>query len=328
MKSLILILILFITGCTKNETSTKNNDLALDTEKWKASSPKEELGYHLYFEKRFSADNSISCNTCHNVINGANGAQITAVSAGINGQKGGRNSPTVWNAKFLSVQFWDGRARDLAEQSKGPITNPIEMGMKNHQAALNKIKDNKKYVDLYKKAFPEDEQPINIDNTADAIAAFEMTLESLDSAYDKNEMSELAKKGYEQFQTVGCVACHSGKHFAGPEFPIGTGFFMKFPTFPNAELENKYGFSKDLGRYEVTKKEADKNMWRVPTLRNVAETAPYFHNGSVKDLKSAIRVMGKTQLNVDLSDEQVVSIHAFLESLTGSRPMIEEPRPL
>jgi cytochrome c peroxidase len=202
------------------------------------------------------------------------------------------------------------------------------MGMANHQAALDKIKNNEKYIDLYKRAFPEDKEPINIDNTADAIAAFEMTLESLDSAYDKGEMSDLAKKGYEQFKSVGCVACHSGKHFAGPELPVGTGFCMKFPTFPSPELEKEYGFSKDLGRFEVTKKEADKNMWRVPTLRNVAETAPYFHNGSVKDLKAAIKVMGKTQLNVDLTEDQVASIYAFLDSLTGVKPIITEPAPL
>lgn len=328
MKSLLLFVVLIAVSCTNKNEGPKSEKGAQQVDRWKAKTPLEELGYHLYFEKRFSADNSISCNSCHNVVKGGNGAQDTAVATGINGQKGGRNSPTVWNAKFLSTQFWDGRAKDLAEQSKGPITNPIEMGMKSHQAALDKIKDVKGYIDLFKKAFPKDANPINIDNTASAIAAFEMTLETLNSPFDQNKMSDLAQKGYKEFQSIGCVACHSGKHFAGPELPTGTGFFMKFPTFPSPELEVKYGFSKDKGRYEVTQNEAHKHMWRVPTLRNVAETAPYFHNGSVKDLATAIRVMGKMQLHRDLTDEQVNALSAFLESLTGEKPYITEPTPL
>ncbi len=321
---LVLSLIFFIAACTGEKG--KNNEVAQDQHVWKPSNPKEELGYHLYFDKRFSADDSISCNTCHNILGHGNGAQDTPVSTGINGLKGGRNSPTVWNAKFLSVQFWDGRAKDLAEQAKGPIINPVEMGMEGHDLAINKIKNIKAYQDLFSKAFPGDKSPINIQNSVDAIAAFEMKLERLNSAYDKKEMSEEAKKGHHIFQSTGCVACHSGPHFAGPELPVGTGFYMKFPTFPNDELEKKYGFSKDLGRFEATGQEEHKNMWRVPTLRNVALTAPYFHNGSVPDLKTAIKVMAKLQLNKDLDQDEVNSIHAFLESLNGEAPLIVEPK--
>jgi len=309
-------------SCTKSQKAEETSV------KWKASSKMEELGYHLYFETRFSGDDSISCNTCHDILNQGNGAQDTAVSEGINKQKGGRNSPTVWNAKFLSVQFWDGRAKDLAEQAKGPITNPIEMGMESHDLAINKIKKDENYIKLFKEAFPGAAQPINIDNTALAIAAFEETLTTLDTPYDKGSMSKEAAKGFEVFKEVGCTSCHSGAHFAGPKLPIGTGFYMKFPTFPNEEFEKKYQFSKDKGRFEVTGKESDKNMWRVPTLRNVAITGPYFHNGSVGDLKTAIKVMGKTQLAQDLKSEQIESIEAFLNTLTGKRPLIEEPEKL
>lgn len=324
MRYLVFLFLIFSLSCSERKNVAENKKS--QNIEWQASTPIEKLGYHLYFEKKFSADNSISCNTCHNIVDGANGAQISAVSTGINGQLGGRNSPTVWNAKFLSVQFWDGRAKDLAEQAKGPIINPIEMGMPGHDAALEKIKDNESYKNLFSKAFPNEPNPINIENAAGAIAAFEMTLESLNSPFDKGKMSDLAQKGYQEFKAQGCASCHSGKHFAGPELPIGTGFFMKFPTFPNENLEKEYGFSKDKGRYEVTQNNADLHMWRVPTLRNVAETAPYFHNGSVKDLKTAIRVMGQTQLNKDLNDAQVSSIAAFLEELTGEKPLIKEPK--
>ncbi len=324
MKIYIIMVVaaLLTVSCTKKG---EDQSQAEGEQAWQASNDMEELGYHLYFEKRFSKDDSISCNTCHDIVNRGNGAQDTPVATGINGLKGGRNSPTVWNAKFLSVQFWDGRAKDLAEQAKGPITNPVEMGMENHDMAIAKIKEDEKYKKLFKKAFPGDADPINIENTVTAIAAFEETLTTVNSPFDKKEMSELAQKGYQEFQTVGCVACHSGDHFAGPSLPIGTGFYMKFPTVPNEELENKYGFSKDLGRLEATKKEADKHMWRVPTLRNVARTAPYFHTGSVSDLKEAIRVMGKLQLNKDLTDEQVTAIEAFLTALNGELPLIKDP---
>lgn len=311
-------------GCVYKQKNA--NDSAENM--WTHSSAKEELGYHLYFEKRFSADNSISCNSCHNIVNRANGAEASSVSTGINGQKGGRNSPTVWNAKFLSVQFWDGRAKNLAEQAAGPITNPIEMGMKDHKAAIAKIANIKGYQDLFQKAYPKQKDPMTIGNAVEAIAAFEKTLVSLNSAYDRKTMSPLAQQGYKEFQSVGCVACHSGAYFAGPKLPEGTGFYMKFPTFPDKALEKKYGFSKDEGRFEVTQKSSDKHMFRVPSLRNVATTAPYFHNGSVADLPTAVRVMGKTQLNKDLSDKQVKALVAFLESLTGEKPLIKEPEAL
>lgn len=299
-----------------------------------SNSPMEVLGKHLFFEKHLSKDNTTSCNSCHDITKGRSGVDGLSTSVGIKNQKGGRNAPTVWNAKHLSVQFWDGRAKDLVEQAKGPITNPIEMGMPSHDDAIKKIKAIKGYQDLFAKAFPNQKDPINIDNLALAIAKFEETLENYDSPYDKfiagdkNALSEKAKKGYELFQKTGCVTCHLGENFAGPKLPIGMGFFQKFPTFPVKEYEEKYELSKDLGRYEVTKKESDKNVFRVPTLRNIAVTGPYFHNGKVESLNEAVKIMAKTQLNKDLGDKEVKLIVSFLESLTGEFPQIKEPEPL
>jgi len=334
MKSILIVFCIPIFGlcaCTKKsgqkETSATKKVEATG-KVWSASTSLEELGYHLYFDKRLSADNSISCNSCHDITNQKGGVDGLPTSVGINGQKGGRNAPTVWNAKFLSVQFWDGRAKDLADQAKGPITNPIEMGMENHEAAISKIKDVDGYKKLFAEAFKDQEDPINIENAAKAIAAFESTLITLNSPYDKGKMSAEAQAGFNTFKEVGCVSCHSGDHFAGPQLPIGTGFYMKFPTFPKADLEEKYEFSGDMGRYEVTENEADKHFYRVPTLRNIELTGPYFHNGRVNSLDEAVRVMGRTQLNKDLNAEEVNSIVAFLKSLTGELPIVQEAKTL
>lgn len=299
-----------------------------------AQQKKITLGRFLYFDKRLSVDNTVSCNTCHNVLHRGPGADNLPVSTGIKGLKGGRNSPTVWNATFWSVQFWDGRAKNLIEQAKGPIINPVEMGMPNHAVTVEKIKKIKGYQKHFKMAFPHEKSPINIENLARAIAAFEETLRTEPSSFDrymqgnKKAIPLATRKGYETFQAVGCVTCHSGEHFNGPKLPEGVGFYMKFPTFEDAKIEKKYGFKEDTGRHVETKKEADKHMWRVPSLRNVAITAPYFHTGNVKDLKESIRIMAKLQLNKELSNKEVNDIEAFLKSLTGNRPLIEEPKPL
>ena len=292
---------------------------------------KVKLGRQLYFDARLSKDNTVSCQSCHNA--NTNGVDGTPVSVGIGGQKGGRNAPTVLNAAFASVQFWDGRAASLEDQAKGPLTNPIEMGMENHDAVVAKLKTIPEYVSAFEKAFPAkarkkptSAEAITIDNVAKAIAAYERTLITRDAPYDKylagdkKALNAAAVRGLQLVQTVGCVGCHSGAMFNGPAMPQGVGFYQKFPVIPNADYEKQYGFSKDLGRFEVTKQESDKNMWRVPTWRNVAITAPYFHNGSVAKLADAVRIMAKTQLNKELKDEEVNDIVAFLESLTGVNP--------
>jgi cytochrome c peroxidase len=228
------------------------------------------------------------------------------------------------------VQFWDGRAATLEDQAKGPIVNPVEMGMENHDAVIQKLSA----IPGYKKKFEEvfGANGLNIDNVAKAIAAYERTLITPDSPYDrfmkgdKKALNKKAQNGMQLVQTMGCVACHSGPSFSGPPMPVGQGFYQKFPLIPGSEYDKKYGFSEDLGRYQVTKSDADKNMWRVPTWRNVALTAPYFHNGSVKTLDEAVRVMAKTQLGRDLKQEETGDIVAFLQSLTGKMPKQKEPK--
>jgi cytochrome c peroxidase len=258
-----------------------------------------------------------------------NGADTSAFSKGVGGKLGGRNSPTVWNAAFHSVQFWDGRAALLEDQAKGPLINPVEMAMRDHAQVVERVASKPEYVEKIKKIYGE---PVSIDNIAKSIAAFERTLLTPDSPFDqymkgnKKALSASAVRGMKAVQSVGCTSCHSGPNFAGPMLPMGTGFYQKFPVMPNTIYDQKYGFSKDLGRFEVTKQESDKNMWRVPSWRNVARTAPYFHNGSVATLEEAVRVMAKTQLNRDLSDAEVKDMVAFLTSLNGKLPKITEPK--
>ncbi len=286
------------------------------------------LGKALFFDPRLSKDGTVSCNSCHNVM--GSGGDNRSFSAGVKGQLGGRSAPTVWNSAFLSVQFWDGRAKSLEEQAKGPLTNPVEMAMPDHAAVMNHIQKIPGYAKMFERAFGSKELP-TIEHVAKAIASFERTLVTPNSRFDqylsgkKKALSQLEVEGYKTMQTVGCFACHSGVNFAGPTLAEGNGFYMKFPTFPGSEFEKQYQLTADKGRFEQTKKPEDLQMWRVPSLRNIAITAPYFHNGSVANLNEAVRVMAKTQLNKELSAEQVTSIVAFLGALTGERPTIIAP---
>ncbi len=293
------------------------------------SAAKIELGKQLFFDPRLSVDGTISCNSCHNVM--AGGTDNRDFSVGVGGQKGGRSAPTVWNSAFLSVQFWDGRAASLEDQAKGPILAGVEMGMPNEKAAVDRIKAIPGYVQSFKAVFGGND-PVTYDNIAKAIATYERTLVTINSPFDrymrgdKTAMSAAAIKGMKKVESVGCTSCHNGVNFAGPEMPVGTGFYQKFPTFPGSKYDKKYNLMADKGRYNVTKDNDDKHMWRVPTWRNVALTAPYFHNGSVKTLDEAVRVMAKTQLNKTLSDSDVNDIVAFLNSLTGEFPAQTMPR--
>lgn len=293
------------------------------------SDAKVSLGRQLYFDARLSADGTVSCNTCHNVSTSGPGAGSgtdgLATSKGIKGQFGDRNPPTVWNAAYLSVQFWDGRAPSLEEQAKGPLINPVEMGNPDHSAVVKRVSKIPGYVKQFKAVFGKDE--VTIDRIAQAIAAYERTLITPNSPYDrylagdKKAMSVEAQKGMKLFESVGCVSCHMGPAFAGPTLPEGTGFYQKFPTYAGTEYDKKYGFTKDQGRFAETKNESERHFFRVPTLRNVAVTSPYFHNGKVKALDEAVRVMAKTQLNKDLKPAEVSALVAFLKSLSGTRPI-------
>lgn len=284
---------------------------------------KINLGKQLFFDPRLSASGSVSCNSCHNVMLGGDDNRPTSV--GVEGKTGNRSAPTVWNSAFHSVQFWDGRAPTLEEQAKGPLINLVEMGNSDHPTVVNRVKFIPGYVEQFKKVFGGAD-PVTIDNIAKAIAAYERTLITPNSPHDrfmkgdKKAMSAAAQRGMQKFQSVGCVGCHSGPNFSGPKLALGQGFFIKFPTFPGSQYDEKYRLTDDLGRYEVTKKDVDKHMYRVPTLRNIAITAPYFHNGAVPTLDEAVRVMAKTQLNKELSEEDVKDIVEFLKSLTGEFP--------
>ncbi len=290
---------------------------------------KVTLGKMLYFDPRFSSTGTVSCFTCHNVMEGGDDHRPTSI--GVHGQKGGRNAPTVWNAAFLSVQFWDGRAATLEDQAKGPPVNPVEMGMENLHAVIDRIRRIPGYKPYFEKAFGAGDV-VTMDNAARAIAAYERTLITPNSAYDryvkgeKSAMTAQQVRGMNTFLATGCTSCHQGPAFNGPPLPVGTGFFMKFPTFPDSPYVAKYDLMKDKGRSESTHNPADDHMWRVQTLRNLVYTAPYMHNGSVKTLPEAVRVMASTELNRTLADADVADIVAFLESLTGPFPDQLMPR--
>lgn len=290
---------------------------------------KVELGKMLYFDPRLSSNGTVSCFSCHNVMEGGDDHRTTSI--GVHGQAGGRNAPTVWNAAFHSVQFWDGRAASLEDQAKGPPANPIEMGMANLDAVSERIEKIPDYRPYFAKAFGT-ENSINIDNIAKAIASYERTLITPNSPYDqyvrgdKHALTAQQVRGMQAFAETGCTACHSGANFSGPTLASGQGFFQKFPLLTNNEYVSRYGLMNDVGRMASTGKPEDKNLWRVPTLRNLAYTAPYMHTGSVKALDEAVRLMAKTQLDKSLNDNEVSDIVAFLGALNGEFPEQTMPR--
>jgi cytochrome c peroxidase len=290
---------------------------------------KIELGKQLYFDPRISVTGTVSCNSCHNVM--SNGTDNRPVSAGAHGKLGDRNAPTVFNAAFRSVQFWDGRAASLEEQAKGPQTNPVEMGMPTGEAVVERVRAIPGYRQQFEKIFGGS-QPVTFEHIAQAIASFERTLITPGSPYDrfmagdKNALSPSAQRGLKLMESTGCSSCHSGPQFSGPEQPVGTGFYMKFPLNPDNVYVKKYNLIADSGRFEATHQVSDRHMYVVQSLRNVEVTAPYFHNGSVKSLNDAVRVMAKLQLEKTLTGDQVQDIVAFLDSLTGEFPKITLPR--
>lgn len=290
---------------------------------------KVELGKQLFFDPRISKDGTISCNSCHNVM--SSGTDNRPVSAGVGGQLGGRSAPTVFNAAFYSALMWDGRKTSLEDQATGPLTNPIEMAMPSNDAVVERLKQIDGYSEKFAKAFGG-KDTLNIDNVAKAIAAYERTLITPNSPFDRwargdsSALSASAQRGFSKVNEVGCTSCHSGPGFSGPPLPTGTAFLQKFPVFTDNDYVKTYDLLADEGRKNVTKEEADSHMFRVPTWRNVAITAPYFHNGKVLTLQEAIRVMAKTQLNKNLSANEVDDIYNFLVSLTGSVPEQKMPR--
>lgn len=270
--------------------------------------PKElvSLGKKLYMDTRFSKNKKLSCNSCHNLS--TFGVDNEPTSPGHEGKRGNRNSPTVFNASLHVAQFWDGRAANVEAQALGPVLNPVEMGLASAAEVEKIIAADKEYTAMFNAAFPGEKAPITFANFGKAIGSFERTLIT-PSRYDEfaagkaDALTADEKKGLKKFMETGCTACHMGSTFGG-------GMYQKLG------LVKPYD-TKDLGRYEVTKNEADKFVFKVPSLRNVAETGPYFHDGSVKDLPTAVKLMAAHQLGKELNDEDTTSIVTFLKALTG-----------
>ena len=277
------------------------------------------LGKMLYFDPRLSASHAISCNSCHNI--GLGGADAEETSIGHRWQRGGRNAPTVLNAVFNTAQFWDGRAKDLEAQAGGPVINPIEMA--SPQAHVGEqLAAIPGYVNAFNAAFPGTANPVSLENAQKAIAVFEATLITPNAPFDRYlkgdsaALSNIEKEGLRVFMSKGCAACHSGIN-------LGGGMYAPFGTVekPGAELLPP----NDKGRFTVTKTATDEYVFKVPTLRNITLTAPYFHTGRSWDLRQAVAVMGTSQLGTELTSPEIDEVVAFLGSLTGDQPKLEYP---
>ncbi len=278
-----------------------------------------ELGKSLYFDPRVSASGLISCNSCHNV--GGGGVDGMETSVGHAWAKGPRNAPTVLNATFNASQFWDGRAPNLKEQAKGPVQAGVEMNNTPDRVEAT-LKSMPAYVAQFAKAFPKEKQPVTFDNMATAIAAFEATLVTPDAPFDRylkgdaKALTAQQKKGLATFIDSGCASCHSGVN-------LGGGSFQKFGVAGDPPEAARPGA--DKGREKVTSNPDDAFVFRVPTLRNVALTAPYFHSGKIRSLDQAVRIMAESQLGKTLSDAEAADVVAFLDSLTGRQPQVTLP---
>lgn len=273
----------------------------------RATDDQINLGRTLYYETRLSKSQTISCNSCHDLARF--GVDGNPTSPGHKGQLGGRNSPTSLNAALHIAQFWDGRAADVEAQAKGPVLNPGEMAMKDEASVVAVLKSIPAYEEMFRKAFPDQPDPITYDHMADAIGAFERGLVT-PSPFDRflegdlKALSPEQQAGLSTFMSTGCTACHSGVGVGG------AGYFKLGQAVPYETA--------DLGRFELTKNEADKYVFKAPGLRNITKTGPYFHDGSITTLESAVTLMGKHQLGRDLDAKAVGEIVAFLGALEGT----------
>jgi cytochrome c peroxidase len=313
-------------------SSSKQATVEVDSAKLKMFSPvpavvespdnpiteeKVALGRMLYYETRLSKGQDHSCNSCHGLNTfGVDGKPVSEGHKGVNGT---RNSPTVYNAAGHIAQFWDGRAPTVEEQAKGPVMNPVEMAMPSEKYVLGVLKSMPGYVEAFKKAFPEEKDPVTFDNMAKAIGVFERKL-ATPSRWDKflegdqSALTEAEKAGFNKFMDAGCQTCHNGAYLGGS-------------MFQKVGIVEPYPDTKDLGRYDVTKQDADKFVFKVPSLRNIEKTAPYYHDGSVATLETGVKTMAEYQLGKQLTDEEVASIVTWLKSLTGEIPAdyVQEP---
>lgn len=331
------VIVLFF-GCTPGSKNTENQDSAekqenLDPlmEKAKAffgslpavaisdenisTEEKVLLGKTLYFDVRLSKDNTQSCNTCHNLD--TYGVDNLPTSPGNNGELGTRNSPTVLNAALHTSQFWDGRDVTIEDQAGGPILNPVEMAIPSEQFLIDRLSAIDEYKNLFAKAFPDVTDPITYTNIKNAIGVFErelITPAKFDDYLNGNAsaLTENEIEGLQTFINTGCTTCHLGN-------ALGGNMFHKFGLFGNYWDHTKSEMI-DNGRFDITQKESDKYVFKVPSLRNIDKTYPYFHDGSIDDLKESVLIMAKLELNKDLSDEEAEKIVSFLATLTGEVP--------
>lgn len=271
---------------------------------------KVQLGEQLFHDTRLSADNSVSCATCHDLSQG--GADNLEKPVGIDGQKGPLNTPTVFNSAYNFSQFWDGRARNLEEQAAGPVHNPVEMAS-NWSEVTAKLGNDPNMKAAFRELY---EDGITGDNIVDAIATFERTLVTMDSPFDRflrgdeNAISAEAKQGYELFQSYGCASCHQGIN-------VGGNMYQTMGAMGDYFVDRGDMDDSDQGRFHVTGKEQDRHVFKVPSLRMVTSTAPYFHDGQAKTLEQAVELMAKYQLGRDMAPEDLGPIVAFLRSLAG-----------
>jgi len=291
------------------------------------------LGKQLYFDRRLSVNGTVSCNSCHDVM--AGGQDNRALSVGALGKSGRRNAPTVWNVAFQTVLYWDGRASSLEEMLHSHLLDDTVMAMPD----ANSVRHRLDMIPGYHKAFAKvfgGTDAATLDNIAKALASYIRTLVTPGSDFDhyilgnKSALSASAQRGLNDFREIGCMACHFGPNFAGPApgpyLKMGDGFYELFPNFVGSKYDKEYDLTADIGRYEYSHDPGEKRMYRLPVLRNIAVTGPYFHNGSVPTLSEAVRVMARTQDKTTLTTEQTQDIVAFLESLTGHFPAQTMPK--
>ncbi len=279
-----------------------------------ADAGKVELGKQLFFDPRLSKSGFISCNSCHNLSMG--GSDNLPTSIGHNWHQGPINSPTVLNSGMSIAQFWDGRAKTLAEQAGGPIANPGEMGF-THNLAVDVVASIPQYREAFKKVYGKN--AVDIEQVTDAIGEFEKTLVTPNAPFDRwlkgdsKAISATAQTGYQLFKSIGCVACHNGE-------AVGGGSFQKMGVVEPYATKNPAE-----GVAGLTGKDADRMRFKVPTLRNVELTYPYFHDGAYWKLEEAVDVMARLQLGRKLSTDEVGQIVAFLKTLTGDQPDFKLP---
>lgn len=269
---------------------------------------KVQLGKKLFNDPILSKDHTLSCASCHNLMH--NGADITKITVGVDGKVGHFNVPTVYNAVYNFRQFWDGRAKNLKEQALAPISNPVEMG-NSLPVVLEDLKNSKEYPLLFDAIYKDG---ITKNNLAEVISEFEKSLTTLNSPFDnyirgdESALNSECIEGYRLFKQKGCIFCHNGIN-------IGGNLYNKFGIYQDAQ-------SKELGRYNITHKEEDMYVFKVPSLRNVALTAPYMHDGRAKTLEEAVRIMTQFQLGRSMKEKELQAIVCFLKSLTGELPQI------